>query len=189
MDTVRTESVSASVSQPSEEPKPASTAKRDRAVVRFDHQQRLQGKVDVLRNEVINAKARLALALRLPEQQPAPAVDWLNEAEDLSLYLTAIQDALTQVTGNIVLSSCAEFPCIVGVSGAGEGLFDEVATAAGGGVFLRRVGIEDDGETVQYVAISSSTAKELETDLEALTTRIEYRALLLDTAFREEQSR
>jgi hypothetical protein len=144
---------------------------------------------DEARNAVIVGKARLALTQRPADVQPAPEVPWLGEAEVEARYAEALIARLEPLQGSLLLSSCHEFPCIFGLelpADAVEPFTAGLSIPDIDALYIKRVGIDDEGGVIQYFGIGSSAAPELAEGGEAVATRVEYRALLLDDAYRSE---
>jgi len=142
---------------------------------------------DQARNAVVVGKARLALAQRPTDDQPAAAVPWLEEAEAATSYLDALAQGLEPLQGSLLLSSCREFPCIFGIDLAAnrvEAFAKDLSIPDMDPLYIKRVGIDDEGSVIQYFGIGRATAPELATGEKSVATRVEYRALMLDDAYR-----
>jgi hypothetical protein len=175
---------------PEVEEEPAKPSESDEEMLRCVEalNQRMDSR-DVLRNEIIVARARLAAA-QLPSNTPlGESVLWQGEADAAGRYREGIMKALGPAQGRIVLSACEEFPCIFGLDipeAVVKGFSERLAIPGVDSLFIKRLGIEDDGGVVQYLAIARAEAPELREREEAVAQRFEYRALLLDNAYRKE---
>lgn len=144
---------------------------------------------DSLRNEVVVSRARLAAAQHAPEAQPAQPVTWSGEPDRPETYTTGLLAALASAQGRLLLSACDEFPCVFGLEIPHEEVeaFENDLTIPGAGaLYVKRLGIADEGGVIQYFGVASSSSPELEAQEDAVALRFEYRSLLLDNAYRAE---
>jgi hypothetical protein len=144
---------------------------------------------DTIRNRLIERKVRLALAQRAPDQQPAQELQWEGEPATAEDWLPHLKAGLEAHNGRVLLHSCQEFPCIFGLQIAAEKVdifMQWLSVPEVDSLYLQRVGIEDDGEVIHFLAVASNEGNEGNREGTELLTRIEYRSLLLNQAYQEE---